>query len=83
MNTKKTVAVVEDDRRLREKLVQVLENIKDIECIATCSSRRSVEGHTASPAGCGVDGHQAARHVWYPMRGRAQKNLAQNCRSSW
>ena len=38
MNMKKTVAVVEDDRRLREKLVQVLENIKDIECIATCSS---------------------------------------------
>jgi len=38
MKTKTTVAVVEDDRRLREKLLQILENISDIECIANCSS---------------------------------------------
>lgn len=38
MKTKTTVAVVEDDRRLREKLLQILENLSDIECIANCSS---------------------------------------------
>jgi DNA-binding NarL/FixJ family response regulator len=35
---KKTVAVVEDDARLREQLLQILENIKDIECVAVCGS---------------------------------------------
>jgi DNA-binding NarL/FixJ family response regulator len=38
MKTKTTVAVVEDDRRLREKLLQILENVSDIECVASCSS---------------------------------------------
>lgn len=38
MKTKTTVAVVEDDHRLREKLLQILQNINDIECIASCSS---------------------------------------------
>jgi len=35
---KKTVAVVEDDPRLREQLLQILENIKDIQCVAVCNS---------------------------------------------
>lgn len=35
---KKTVAVVEDDPRLREQLLQILEHIKDIECVAVCTS---------------------------------------------
>ena len=35
---KKTVAVVEDDPRLREQLLQILDNIKDIECVAVCAS---------------------------------------------
>jgi DNA-binding NarL/FixJ family response regulator len=38
MKTRTTVAVVEDDRRLREKLLQILENLSDIECIASCAS---------------------------------------------
>ena len=38
MNVKTTVAVVEDDRRLREKLLQILESINDIECVASCAS---------------------------------------------
>lgn len=38
MKTKTTVAVVEDDRRLREKLLQILESNTDIECVASCSS---------------------------------------------
>ena len=38
MKAKTTVAVVEDDRRLREKLLQILEDINDIECVASCSS---------------------------------------------
>jgi DNA-binding NarL/FixJ family response regulator len=32
---KKTVAVVEDDRRLREQLLQILEHHPDIECVGT------------------------------------------------
>lgn len=35
---KKSVIVVEDDRRLREQLLQILENIKDIQCIGACAS---------------------------------------------
>src|SRR6266850_2442970 len=35
---KKTVAVVEDDRRLREQLLQILGNFKDIECVVACGS---------------------------------------------
>jgi len=35
---KKTVAVVEDDARLREQLLQILESIADIECVAVCAS---------------------------------------------
>lgn len=35
---KKTVAVVEDDPRLREQLLQILENIADIKCVAVCNS---------------------------------------------
>src|SRR6266700_7918350 len=35
---KKTVAIVEDDPRLREQLVQILEDIKDIECVMVCAS---------------------------------------------
>ena len=35
---KKTVAVVEDDPRLREQLLQILTNIKDIECVVVCAS---------------------------------------------
>jgi DNA-binding NarL/FixJ family response regulator len=35
---KKTVALVEDDARLREQLVQVLEDLQDIECVMACSS---------------------------------------------
>lgn len=38
MNAKTTVAVVEDDRRLREKLLQILESIDDIQCVASCST---------------------------------------------
>jgi DNA-binding NarL/FixJ family response regulator len=38
MKTKTTVALVEDDSRLRGKLLQVLEGISDIECVASCSS---------------------------------------------
>ena len=38
MKTKTTVALVEDDSRLRGKLLQVLEGINDIECVASCSS---------------------------------------------
>jgi DNA-binding NarL/FixJ family response regulator len=38
MKTKTTVAVVEDDRRLHEKLLQILGNVSDIECVASCSS---------------------------------------------
>jgi len=35
---KKTVAVVEDDPRLREQLLQILENIADIKCVVVCNS---------------------------------------------
>ncbi len=35
---KKTVALVEDDPRLRKQLVQILENIDDIECVIVCAS---------------------------------------------
>lgn len=35
---KKTVAVVEDDPRLREQLLQILANLKDIECVTVCVS---------------------------------------------
>ena len=35
---KKTVAVVEDDRRLREQLLQILQNLRDIECVVACGS---------------------------------------------
>jgi DNA-binding NarL/FixJ family response regulator len=35
---KKTVAIVEDDTRLREQLVQILEDIDDIECVIVCAS---------------------------------------------
>ena len=35
---KKTVALVEDDRRLRDQLVQILEDIEDIECVIVCAS---------------------------------------------
>ena len=35
---KKTVAVVEDDPRLRKQLLQILENINDIQCVAVCNS---------------------------------------------
>lgn len=35
---KKTVAVVEDDPRLREQLLQILAHIQDIKCVAVCSS---------------------------------------------
>ena len=30
--------MVEDDRRLREKLLQILDNLTDIECVASCAS---------------------------------------------
>jgi len=35
---KKTVALVEDDPRLRKQLVQILEDIDDIECVIVCAS---------------------------------------------
>jgi len=35
---KKTVALVEDDARLREQLVQILEDIDDIKCVIVCAS---------------------------------------------
>ena len=35
---KKTVAVVEDDTRLREQLLQILEDIPDIKCVGACAS---------------------------------------------
>ena len=35
---KKTVALVEDDARLRKQLVQILEDIDDIECVVVCAS---------------------------------------------
>jgi DNA-binding NarL/FixJ family response regulator len=35
---KKSVIVVEDDKRLREQLLQILENLKDIQCIGACAS---------------------------------------------
>ena len=35
---KKTVAIVEDDARLRAQLVQILEDIDDIECVIVCAS---------------------------------------------
>ena len=35
---KKTVAIVEDDARLRKQLVQILEDIDDIECVIVCGS---------------------------------------------
>lgn len=35
---KKTVAMVEDDPRLREQLLQILAGMDDIECVAVCSS---------------------------------------------
>ncbi len=35
---KKSVIVVEDDTRLREQLLQILENIKDIQCVGACAS---------------------------------------------
>jgi DNA-binding NarL/FixJ family response regulator len=38
IKTKTTVAVVEDDRRLRDKLLQILETVPDIECVASCAS---------------------------------------------
>lgn len=36
--SKKTVAVVEDDSRLREQLLQILEGVPDIEPIGSCGS---------------------------------------------
>jgi DNA-binding NarL/FixJ family response regulator len=38
MKTKTTVAVVEDDRRLRDKLIQILDSANDIECVSSSSS---------------------------------------------
>ena len=35
---KKTVALVEDDARLRKQLVQILQDIDDIECVIVCAS---------------------------------------------
>lgn len=35
---KKTVAIVEDDPRLREQLLQILAGMEDIECVAVCCS---------------------------------------------
>ena len=35
---KKTVALVEDNARLRKQLVQILEDIDDIECVIVCAS---------------------------------------------
>jgi len=35
---KKTVALVEDDARLRKQLVQILEDSDDIECVIVCAS---------------------------------------------
>ena len=35
---RKTVALVEDDARLRKQLVQILEDIDDIECVIVCAS---------------------------------------------
>ena len=35
---KKTVALVEDDARLRKQLFQILEDIDDIECVIVCAS---------------------------------------------
>ena len=35
---KKTVAVVEDDTRLREQLLQILEDVQDIKCVGACAS---------------------------------------------
>lgn len=35
---KKTVAVIEDDRRLREQLLEILDRWRDIECVAACGS---------------------------------------------
>ena len=33
-----TVAVVEDDPRLREKLLEILKSVDDIDCVGSCSS---------------------------------------------
>ncbi|HWC58763.1 MAG TPA: response regulator transcription factor [Verrucomicrobiae bacterium] len=42
---KKTVAVVEDNPRLREQLLQILENLPDIECVgAYASGEEAVQG---------------------------------------
>jgi DNA-binding NarL/FixJ family response regulator len=35
---KKTVMVVEDDQSLRERLMQALDNLEDIQCIGACAS---------------------------------------------
>src|ERR1700739_1479188 len=35
---KTSVALVEDDPRLREQLLQILDSVGDIECVASCSS---------------------------------------------
>ena len=35
---KTSIAVVEDDPRLREQLLQILDSVGDIECVASCSS---------------------------------------------
>lgn len=41
---KKTVVVVEDDHRLRGQLVQILQSIKDIECVGICGSAEEALG---------------------------------------
>ncbi|HEY1789811.1 MAG TPA: response regulator transcription factor [Verrucomicrobiae bacterium] len=38
MKTKTRVAVVEDDHGLQKKLLQILDSVVDIECVASCSS---------------------------------------------
>lgn len=44
MKMKKTVAIVEDDHRLRVQLLQILQNIKDIECVGICGSAEEALG---------------------------------------
>ena len=45
---KKTVALVEDDARLRKQLVQILEDIDDIECVIVCASAEEALGKIPS-----------------------------------
>ncbi len=45
---KKTVALVEDDARLRKQLVQILEDIDDIECVLVCASAEEALGKIPS-----------------------------------